>query len=217
MKLFKKIAATEKGDRYLHDKVYRSGVGIYQGMTVNLVYGIFRAVIGVIYSSVWLISTAAYFLVLGFIRMGLAVSKRKNGDEHKAYRRTAWLLLLLDIPLGGMILLMIRTETGIVYPGYTIYAAAAYTFYMLTLAIINVVKFKKLGSPLLSAAKALNLVSALVSILGLQNALISMFSANAAEYRQLMNTLTGTGLYIAVIVISLYMLSKRRPNEQIGE
>lgn len=55
MKLIKKIAATETGDRYLHDKVYRSGVGIYQGMTVNLVYGIFRAVIGVIYSSVWLI------------------------------------------------------------------------------------------------------------------------------------------------------------------
>lgn len=80
-------------------------------MTANLLYGIFRAVIGVIYSSVWLVSTAAYFLMLGFIRMGLAVSKRKNGDEHKAYRRTAWLLLLLDIPLGGMILLMIRTET----------------------------------------------------------------------------------------------------------
>ncbi len=105
----------------------------------------------------------------------------------------------------------------IVYPGYTIYAAATYTFYMLTLAIINVVKFKKLGSPLLSAAKAMNLVSALVSILGLQNALISKFSTGGAEYRQLMNTLTGTGLYIAVIVISLYMLSKRRRNEQIGE
>ncbi len=28
MKLIKKIAATETGDRYLHDKVYRSGVGI---------------------------------------------------------------------------------------------------------------------------------------------------------------------------------------------
>lgn len=213
MSLLKKFAATETGDKYLHDRTYRGGVGIYQGMTVNLIYGIFRAVVGVIYSSVWLISTAVYFLILGFMRMGLAVSRRRGSDERRAYRRTAWLLLLLDIPLGGMILLMIRTEAGIIYPGYSIYAAAAYTFYMLTLSIINVVKFRKIGSPILSAAKALSFIAALVSMLGLQNALIATFSQNDIAYRTMMNTLTGTGLYIAVIAISIYMIKRSKESK----
>lgn len=210
MRLIKKLAATETGDKYLHDKAYRGSVGIYQGMTINLAYGVFRGTVGVIYSSAWLISTAVYFLILGFMRMGLALSRKRGGDENKSYRRTAWFLLLLDIPLGGMILLMIRTEAGIIYPGYTIYAAAAYTFYMLTLSIINMVKFRRIGSPILSAAKALSFVAALVSILGLQNALIAAFSQKTVEYRIMMNTLTGTGLYIAVIAISIYMLRRSK-------
>ena len=72
--------------------------------------------------------------------------------------------------MGGMIVLMVRTNSGFSYPGYIIYLSALYTFYAMAVSVINLVKFRRLGSPILSAAKVLNLVSAMMSVLGLQTA-----------------------------------------------
>ena len=63
-------------------------------------------------------------------------------------------------------------------------------------------------SPILSAAKMLNFVSAMMSVLGLQTAMISAFSTNGEEYRKLMNTLTGSFVYGTVVIIAVYMIIK---------
>lgn len=123
-----------------------------------------------------------------------------------AYSLTVWLLFLLNIPMGGMILLMVRTNSGFSYPGCIIYLSALYTFYAMTVSVIHLVRFRKLGSPILSAAKVLNLISAMVSILGLQTAMIARFSENGKRFRMMMNTVTGGFVYGAVIVIAIYML-----------
>ena len=69
------------------------------------------------------------------------------------------LLLLLDLPMGGVAALTVLTDAGYHYPGYAIYVSAIYTFYMAALAAVNFVRFRRLGSPALSAAKAVNLAS----------------------------------------------------------
>ena len=92
--------------------------------------------------------------------------------EHRCYRVTAWLLFLLNIPMGGMIILMVLTNSGFSYPGHIIYLSALYTFYTLVTSVLNLVKFRRLGSPILTAAKVLNFISAMISILGLQTAMI---------------------------------------------
>ena len=54
----------------------------------------------------------------------------------------------------------------------------------------------------LSAAKVLNFIAAMMSILGLQTAMISRFSENGEAYRKMMNTITGGFVYGIVIVIA---------------
>lgn len=212
MKSGKKKTFLKIGKRYIKDKQYRGKIGIYQGMTVNFVYAFFRMTIGLFYSSSWLVSSALYFLILGFMRTGLCFAYGRKEDkggiiyEYRCYRFTAWLLLVLNIIIGYMIFLMVRTNPVASYPGYTIYASATYTFYMMTLSVINLFKYKKSESPVLSAAKILNFISAVMSIFGLQNAMISTFSPNDNEYRVLMNTLTGTGVYIVVIATAIIMI-----------
>lgn len=49
--------------------------------------------------------------------------------------------------VGGMIVLMVRTNSGFTYPGYIIYLSALYTFYTMITVVVNVVKFRKSGSP----------------------------------------------------------------------
>ena len=211
-KLVREIAAAKVTGQYLHDPAFRGSVSIYQGMAVNFLYMIFRIIAGIHYTSVWFISMAVYYLVLGSLRAYLIVCYNRHAPEleHICYRVTAWLLFLLNIPMGGMILLMVLTNSGYSYPGCIIYLSALYTFYALTMSVVNLVKFRRLGSPILSAAKVLTFISAMMSILGLQSAMIAQFSGNDEHFRRMMNTVTGIAVYAAVIAIAVYMLIRSK-------
>lgn len=211
-RMMKRIFSSEMVDRYRSDLAFRGNISIYQGMTVNFLYMLFRAVTGIYYASAWFISMAAYYLFLGGIRAYLIVCyrRRHERDEMRCYRNTARLLFLLNVPVGGMILLMVRTDSGFSYSGYVVYLSALHTFYTLILAVRNIVKFRRVGSPILSAAKVLNFIAAMMSILGLQTALISQFSDKGEDYRKMMNAITGGCIYAIVLAIAVYMLLHSR-------
>lgn len=207
-KLMRKAAASPIMGRYFKDLAFRGSISIYQGIAVNLFYVAFRIMAAIRYASVWFLSMAVYYLVLGGLRAYLIVCYRRRTPEleRRCYHTTAWFLFLLNIPMGGMIVLMVRTDSGFSYPGYVIYLSALYTFYTMITSAINLIRFRRLGSPILSAAKVLNFVAAMMSILGLQTAMISRFSENGEDYRKMMNAITGGFVYGIVILIAIYML-----------
>lgn len=207
-KPIQKLTNTAFARRYFSDLSFRGSINIYHGMAVNYIYVVFRIVTGVRYASVWFTSMAVYYFVLGCLRTYLIVAYRRRTPrrEYRCYRTTALLLFLLNIPMGGMIVLMVQTNSGFSYPGYIIYLSALYTFYTMVTAVINLVKFRRLGSPILSASKVLNFIAAMMSILGLQTAMISRFSENNESYRKMMNAVTGGFVYGIVIMIAVYML-----------
>ena len=207
-KLMRKAAASPIMGRYFKDLAFRGSISIYQGIAVNLFYVAFRIMAAIRYVSVWFLSMAVYYLVLGGLRAYLIVCYRRRTPEleRRCYHTTAWFLFLLNIPMGGMIVLMVRTDSGFSYPGYVIYLSALYTFYTMITSAINLIRFRRLGSPILSAAKVLHFVAAMMSILGLQTAMISRFSENGENYRRMMNAITGGFVYGIVILIAIYML-----------
>ena len=209
LRLMQRLAATAVGKRYLSDRLFRGTVSIYQGMTVNFLYMGFRAVTGMQYHSIWFLSIAVYYLVLCLMRAYLAFGYHKSAGQIRElayYRQTAKLLFVLNIPMGGMIFLMVQTNSGFTYPGHVIYLSALHTFYMIILAARNLMKFRNLGSPILAAARVLNFVSAMMSVLGLQTAMIAQFSSGEGEFRMQMNAITGAVVFGAVIVIAIGML-----------
>lgn len=210
----------EMAGRYLEDLSFRGSVSIYQGMIVNFLYVVFRIAAGIRFASVWFLSMGVYYLILGGLRAFLIVCYRRRdaGMEQRCYRKTAQLLFLLNLPMGGMILLMVWTNSGYSYPGYIIYLSALYTFYTMGTAIANIVRFRRIGSPILSAAKVLNLVAAMMSMLGLQTAMISRFAGNQEDFRRMMNGITGGVVYGSVILIAVYMLlHSRKAGGNVGE
>ena len=214
-----RTAVREIGQRYLNDTAFRGFVSVCIGLAVNFCYAAFRTVMGILYGSVWLISSAVYFVCLAWIRAGLAISYRHRsgkpaGFERRCYRRTAWFLFILDLPMCGMIFLTVTGNAAVSYPGYTIYASAAYTFWMLTHAIVQTKRFRRLGSPILSASKAVSLVATLMSLFGLQNGMIVTFSGKEESFRQLMNALTGAGVSAVTVVIAVSMLIRSAQAEQ---
>lgn len=215
--MMRRLTGTVFGGKYIGDLAFRGSVSIYQGMMVNFFYVVFRLLVGIRYASVWFLTIAIYYLLLGIMWLSLTLSYRNRNmkSELRCYRRTAWLLFLLNIPMGGMIVLMVLTDSGYSYPGYVIYLSALYTFYTIILAVVNLVTFRKLGSPILSAAKVLSFVAALMSLLGLQTAMISQFSTEGEAFRRRMNAITGGGVWFSVILIAVYMLLRSRKMKEV--
>ena len=128
-------------------------------------------------------------------------------SEWRRYRLCGIVLLLMNWALIGIVILVIHQNSGFEYPGTLIYVMALYAFYAIITAVANVIKFRKYGSPILSAAKVISLTAALVSMLSLETAMLAQFGqSDDAEFRKIMMAATGLGISIIVLVMAVYMI-----------
>ena len=170
--------------RYLQDAKFRTDISLYVGFAVNLLYIAIKMASGLYYHSPWFISLAVYYALLAVMRLlllyrwkwpeGLALQR----VELRRYRFCGIVLLMMNFALAGVVTFIVHQNRGYEYPGVLIYAMAAYSFYAVIIAATNVVKFRRHGSPILSAAKAINLVAAMVSILSLETAMLAQFGSD---------------------------------------
>ena len=203
-------------NRLLTDRELKNNIKLFSGTFLNNVYGIFKVITGVIYRSVWFGATGVYYLVLGMMKLSLIKHIISKSDEKKQltqYRNTGILMFLLNSAMVGMIILMIRDGESAVYPGFVIYAQAGYTFYILTVAIIDIIKYRKDHTPLIAASKSISLVSAIMSMFILQVAMINQFGIDSdAHFKSIINVITGIDTSFLTIGIAIFMLinSKQR-------
>lgn len=193
--------------RFAEDVRFRTSVSLYQGLLVNLLYIALKLTSGIYYRSWWFITLAAYYALLAVMRFLLLWRWGGIGPalELHRYRLCGAVLLIMNVALAGMVILMVSQNHGYVYPGILIYAMALYSFYTVILAVINVIKFRAHGSPVLSAAKAINLAAALVSILALETAMIAQFGGGD-DYRRMMTAATGGGVCAIVLSMAVFMI-----------
>ena len=212
--LMRKLRSTAFGERFFGDVRFRSGVALYQGFFINLLYIAMKMFSGIYYRSVWFISLAFYYILLAVMRfMLLRSGKKKTGrttalEELYRYRMCGITLLIMNLALAGIVIFMVQQNRGFDYPGLLIYLMALYSFYSVITAVINLVRFRKHGSPIMSAAKAINLVAAMVSILSLETAMVARFSSDAEEFRRIMTGATGGGVCVIVLGMAVFMIWK---------
>ena len=105
--------------------------------------------------------------------------------------------------------MILYQNRGYDYPGIMIYVMAVYTFYALTHAIVELVKYRSLASPILAAAKTVSLSGALVSVLNLETAMFAQFGGDMSiENQQIFIILTGAGVSIVVVFLSVMLINK---------
>ena len=107
-----------------------------------------------------------------------------------------------------MMLYMIYENRAVRHNEITTIAMAAYTFTTLTLAIVNVIRYRKFNSPALSAAKAISLAAACVSMLTLENTMLTTFSGETTtpETIRLFLALSGGAVSIFIIAMAVCMI-----------
>ncbi len=187
----------------------------------NVLFAVLNGVTGIVSHSAWLGTLSAYYILLSIMRIS-AISQAwkisqmtqdpvRKQKEFRVYSQDSVLFLLLALVLAGMVILLEFSAGGKTYPGLTIYAAAAYAFYRITLSMINMIKVKKLRSPLLMIIRKIGYADACVSILILQTALFSSFAQPAeAEFVKLMNGMTGSGVCVMIFAMGVQGLCAGR-------
>lgn len=217
--------------RYFSDAQYRTKVSLYGSLAINLLYSVLQLGSGIYYHSVWFYALAGYYTILAVMRFFLLKEtlKRELGKdlffEQLIYRFCGVLLLVMNLIIAVIVFYIVWQNRGFEHNDIITIAMAAYAFFSVTKAIINLVRYRRHGSPIMSAAKAISLVSALVSILSLETAMISAFGQdNDQMFRQIMTICTGSAVCVAVhaiamtmIVLSTKQIKKLKGASQYGE
>lgn len=207
-----RIHRNQYAHRYLTDVPFRMQVSLYLSSGINLLYAVMKLCFGVYYRSVWFGTFGAYYALLTAMRFLLLAHARRNAfgtelvSEWRRYRLCGTFLLPMTAALSGVVVLMIEKNEGFAYAGYLIYVVAMYAFYAAASALVNVVKYRKYQSPVISAAKAISLASALVSILSLETAMLSQFNDGDLLFRRVMISASGAGVCAIILGMALFMI-----------
>ena len=219
-KMFQKVIDKSRlADRLYTDYRYRALFSTVFAFLLNLLYAAGNGIYAKWSHSAWLGTLSAYYLFLGVMRF-LVIrqefyfakehmeGKRKRTAEWNVFRNAGILLSFITLVLGGAVILLLHEEGGKVYSGYLIFAVAAYTFYKITISVINMIKVRKMKSPLLLTVRNIGYADALVSILFLQTAMFTAFGDGKNINKQLMNEITGVVVCVMIFLIGFFMVRK---------
>ncbi len=204
--------------RYLESKDFRAEVSLYTGLAINLFFACFKGATGASERSAWEFSLGVYYFFLAAIRFTimLGVLKRNRSElpysqrklyEYKKYRLCGGMVMVLNLAVSGMAIQMIWQNKANEYSQTQVIASAAFTFYCFISAIAKVVSFRKRDNAILSAARSLSLIAALMSMFSLQTSMLRAFSkGNDGSFRRTMNTVTGISVLTLVLGIATFMI-----------
>ena len=213
------ISSVPIARRYLTDVSFNMSVSLYRSLGLNVLYALLKLAFSIYYRSVWFLSLAVYYFLLAAMRFVLIRYSSRNAygskmiPEWKYYRLCGTALMLMNIALTGVVILVVNKNEGFNYAGYLIYIMAMYAFYSMVSAIRNIVKYRRFRSPVMSAAKVLHLVTAMVSMLALETAMLAQFGGNNTEqFRRIMTGSTGGGVCAIILGIAIYMICRSTRN-----
>ena len=185
---------------------------------LNIGFAVFNAVLGVMTLSYWYAIFACYYIFLSVLRGVILVGsyqakKRAAGDETvysvyklKLYRMCGIFLLILELALAAAVSLMILSTRPTEYSEIMAITSAAYTFYKIIFAIVNVFKVRRMQDPMLQCFRNINLTDAAVSLLTLQVTLVAVFSDERTEMMNILNAVTGFIVCALTVVMGILMI-----------
>lgn len=199
------------------DYGFRTVIFAIGSFCLSIAFGFFNGYMGIAYASIFNGALATYYIVLALVRGGVLIHHGKGAkkddtyhekdDERRAkvYRNVGILILVLSIALSAIIAQMIFDDRHFSYPGWTVFAFAAYAFFKITMSIINLFKARKHDDMTVKAIRNVNLSDAMVSILALQTALLHTFGTDGIDI-SLYNTLTGCVVSAGTYAIGIIMI-----------
>lgn len=200
--------------RWTDDTHLRVTISLFGSLILNSAYAIFQLGLGFYHRSFWYFSLFGYYILLAVMRASLAQHTKKYDAGEKMrtelikYRACGIVFLVMNTVLTVMIFFMVHLNRSVRHHEITTIAMAAYTVTSMTLAVINIVKYRKYQSPVYSASKAISLAAACVSMLTLESTMLATFGNEkmTEEIKKLFLGISGGAVSVFVILMAVYMI-----------
>ena len=200
---------------------------------INVGYVVLNIVMAALMSSIWYAALAAYYFALGALRYAVLFGTRKAkknaqterglaAEKLRIYRNCGIALLIIEgvfmfavaqfVLSGGGSIAELAAQNMRTYMMITMISSAAFTFYKMTLSIVNLVKVHKMTDPELWALRNINLAAALVSLLALQTTMTLFLSQPLTREMSVFNGIVG--LVVVLIVAGLGIVMIVRANKK---
>lgn len=214
-----RVYSTKYGSKYREDIDFRTRVSLYATLALNLGNVALNVLWGLLNQTHWFFILAFYYATLTAMRFIISFYSRRHKvgedllSEWKRTRVCAFVMLLINLSLSGVVLMMMYRSRGFRYEGMLIYVMAAYSFYHIIRTVIDFIRLRRFASPILTMVKEISLASALVSMLSLETAMFATFSngMSAADQR-IFIAATGAGICVIVSAMSVYTLINATKN-----
>ncbi|MDO4798270.1 MAG: hypothetical protein Q4A01_09680 [Coriobacteriales bacterium] len=197
---------------YRTDLWFRAEASVHISTGVNLTYSMYQALIGLTRKSIWFDVLAVYYILLTVTRVLMLYYIRHEAEdgreELRRYRKCGYMMLGLTVfVLGFGLLVNNGNSPAKAYPGHMVFVVGVFTIYTFVISIVNLWRYRKLESPLISASKSVNLATALVSLYAFQASVFAQFKAYInPSLITLLNVTVAAGSFICVAYMSGHII-----------
>ncbi len=170
----------------------------------GLIYSLYNGIIGLVMGSVWHFSIGVYYtllLAVKYIVYSCLKSKNNGKMSTKVFITTSILLFFTSLSLIAPTILMLRNERPVSFSLEIAIGIAAYTTYKVTIAVIAFVKKWRTTNMLIAEIVSISMIEAIVSVLTLQNTLITVNGGVGDVVLTIISTISSVVGIVAILYL----------------
>lgn len=196
--------------RALQDRERRALLTASASFVLNLLYALYNGALGLMDHSIWFAAMCAYYIILAAMRFSAVLygPKRDRDGELFVARLFGALFILMSAVLAGVVWLSLTRDTAVRYGTIVMITIATYTFTKITMVIVRTLRAGRNPSRLLAAIRSVGAAEAAASVFTLQKSMLASFEGMTGPEIYTMNLLTGSGVWLFVFILGIYMMKK---------
>lgn len=188
-------------------------LGIYLSVLITLCFAAYNAFLGINYLAIWNGSIALYYILLLIIKCIVIFGSNKLEDNTRdlsiiKFVVSSSIIVVLTLALIVPSVLMINHQRPVNLDMIAAITVATFTTYKIVIAIKNYVTNRKKNNLFNKQISTINLVSAIVSILTMQNTLIIVSEEGYTEDMKILSIVSTIAMLILIVCISIISMIK---------
>ena len=191
-------------------KIFISAV---ESSLIGLVFALFNGILWVRYRLAWIGAICIYYLMLSAVRTCLIQydQKMKKHHQQNPSKRVLFLLhglvFLMNLSMIAPISIMAHEEREVQFGLIPAIAAAAYTTYRISFAIVRYHRARKVQNrPTNKMLSVIYLMDALMSVLTLQNTLIVVNGTHNDSSMKILSIVSSACIWGIIVLLSVFSL-----------
>lgn len=188
---------------YIKDKTVRLNISIFLGLILNVFYIVLNLIFGIIYRNIWLVTVAAYYSIIVFLRyLVISDSENETRASLENSKNAGFILILLGVPTTGIIIYTVIGQVSREYISVFFIFLAFHSVFSIVRSLVAFFDKRKCQSVIKRAAHSVRLSGALMSLFNFQTAFLTMLTISQSV-RNLLNFITGSIVSVAVFIVAI--------------